>query len=373
MKANRQVKYVPFQRIHPAIESEIVDAFKQFYRDQWYILGNRSKTFETNFAAYLGCKHVVGVASGHDALFLALKSLDIGDGDEVILPAHTFVATALAVVHSGASPILVDVDSKTGNIDPNKIEELISPRTRAIIPVHLYGNPCDMEALIDITKSNKLDIIEDFAQSHGAEFKGKKTGTIGHVNATSFYPIKNLGALGDAGAVTTNDDEIAEKIRKLRNYGGTDRNNIELPGYNSRLDELQAAILDVKLKYLDQWNAQRNEIAQIYIRELENSNSVNLLEIMPNFQSSYHIFPVLSLQRDLLRTHLKNVGIETAIHYQRPVHLHHAFQSLGYKRGDFPNAEKICQTELSLPLFPGMTSQETHYVCDQIKSFRVRA
>lgn len=348
---------------------EMLNAFERFYDDQDYILGSGLEKFEHEYADFIGIDHAIGVGNGHDALLIALKSLDIGHGDEVIIPAHTFVATALAVVNAGAKPVLVDVDEDTFNIDLDKIEQKVTKNTRAIIPVHLYGNPCDMGAVRSIANKNNLNIIEDNAQAHGAEFEGKKTGSVGIINTASFYPTKNIGALGDSGIITTDSSDLAEKAKALRNYGMAADGQYSTIGINSRMDEWQARVLSIKLKYLDQWNEGRIEIAARYTSALKNIGDISLQYTMMDCTNVRHVFPILTKKRDELRGYLNSKGIDTLIHYERPIHLHEAFSQLGYKKGSFPVSEKICETELSLPIYPGLKAYEVDFVCAQIKKF----
>ena len=346
-----------------------MEVFAGFYDEQNYILSNGLKSFEDDFAKYCDCKYGIGVANGHDALLIILKALGIGSGDEVILPAHTFIATALSIKNAGAVPVLADIDSQTFNIDPNSVESKITPKTRAIVPVHLYGNPCDMESISRIAENYNLHLIEDNAQSQGAEYQTQKTGSFGIMNFTSFYPTKNIGALGDGGMITTNSFEYAEKARQIRNYGKSSANEYSENGLNSRLDELQARILSVKLKYLDGWNNERNKIAKSYRKSLANVNQIQLpIETDESF-CTYHIYPVLSRKRDHLRDHLRSRGIDTLIHYDKPIHLQPSFAYLGEVDARLPVAETICSRELSLPIYPGLTKEDVQLVCDEIKDF----
>jgi len=293
----------------------------------------------------------------------------VGAGDEVIVPSNTYIATALAVSYTGAKPIFVEPGIDTYNIDPAKIEAAITPKTKAIMPVHLYGQACEMDRIIEIAKKHHLYVIEDNAQAHGAAFKGRLTGSFGQVNGTSFYPGKNLGALGDAGAVTTNDQAIAEKISRLRNYGSGKKYYNEEIGFNCRLDEVQAGFLSVKLKYLSQWTEQRKAIAGWYNKGLKGIGDLKLPHTAEGATHVYHIYLIRTKQREDLQKYLAENGIGTMIHYPVPPHLQKAYQHLGYKKGDFPVAEKIADTCLSLPLWPGMTEQQVEDVSEIIRRF----
>jgi dTDP-4-amino-4,6-dideoxygalactose transaminase len=332
-------------------------AFKTFWEKQWYILGDEVRLFEQEYAAWNGTKHCIGVANGLDALVLALRALNIGPGDEVIVPSNTYIASWLAVTQTGATPIPVEPDPATCNIEPNRIESAITPRTKAIMPVHLYGLACEMQAIMDIAQRHQLWVVEDNAQGHNAWHNGKKTGAWGHINATSFYPTKNLGALGDAGAVTTDDDDLAQRIRLLRNYGSGQKYYNEIQGYNSRLDELQAALLRPKLPLLDQWTTQRRQLAARYLDLLKDKEGWILPPTNLDDNHVYHIFVVRTLIREQVIARMTAAGIGHMIHYPLPPHLQQAYRSLGYQRGDFPLAEAIADTCLSLPLYPGMSEE----------------
>ena len=329
-----------------------------------FVLGRELELFETEFADYLGVNHVVGVGSGLAALELILRAYDIGPGDEVILPANTFIATALAVTAVGATPVLVDVDRWTHTIDSDQVEAAITPRTRAIIPVHLYGQPACMRSLLEIANRYALLLIEDAAQAHGAKYEDKRVGGIGHAAAFSFYPAKNLGAYGDGGAVTTNDFRIAEKIRQLRNYGQTEKYKHRLLGTNSRLDSLQAAILRVKLRYLDGWNAARRAHAAVYDRELSCG-----LVTRGYVEHVHHLYVVEIENRAFVKNKLKKLGIETGIHYPTPIHLQEAYSALGYRAGDFPITERAAKRILSLPMFAELTTEQIKHVTVSLAGF----
>ena len=351
------------------IESELMGVFKRVLREGWFINGSELQSFESEWSDFIGTKHAVGVNSGLDALELALRAKGIGEGDEVIVPSNTYIATALAATHVGATPVFVEPDLETHLIAIERIPEALTSKTKAILPVHLYGQAVNMEAIMDIAERHNLFIIEDNAQAHGATWNGRRTGSFGHANATSFYPGKNLGALGDAGAVTTNDEEIARQIRMLRNYGSEVKYYNEIIGYNKRLDELQAAFLRVKLPHLMDWTAQRQTIAAHYIAGLKGVGDLILPKLQPLATHVYHLFVIRTQHRDALAAHLTGAGIGTLIHYPVPPHLQECYKSLGYQKGDFPIAEELADTILSLPIWPGMTRAETSLVVGSISQF----
>lgn len=362
---------VPFSSFIPMEEElnkELHDAFERVLKNSWYIDGREKELFEQSFSEYCDVSDCVGVGNGLDALTLILKALGIGTGDEVIVPANTFIATALAVSSVGAKPLLVDPKLSTFNIDADKIEEVITKNTKAIIPVHLYGLPCDMDLIMGIAQKHNLLVVEDCAQAHGAKYKGKKVGTFGVASGFSFYPGKNLGALGDAGAVISNDKKLIDTVRYLGNYGSDHKYHHIYQGCNSRLDELQAAFLYVKLKQLDRMNEDRRRIASMYLNGIKNANIV-LPEVHSFCEPVWHIFGVRCDERDRLEKYLSDKGIKTNKHYPTPIHLQECYVGLGYKKGDFPIAEMISETELSLPMYYGMTDEETNYVIDVINAF----
>lgn len=352
------------------MREDAIRSFEVFFDRGWYILGEQVKQFEAEYAKFNHTNYCVGVANGLDAIILALKVLGVGQGDEVIVPSNTYIATWLAVSNVGATPVPVEPDITTLNIDPRRIEEKITPRTRAIIPVHLYGQCCEMDAIMQIAEKHGLFVIEDNAQSQGASFNGKQTGTFGQVNATSFYPGKNLGALGDAGAVTTDSDELDHKLRVLRNYGSQKKYYNEVMGVNSRLDELQAGMLSLRLKYLGDWNEERKNLAAQYASKLGDIEQLTLPYIAPGATSVYHQFIVRTNERGALKQHLLEQGVETLIHYPVPPHLQEAYANLNYTKGSFPIAEQISETCLSLPVYPGLTEEEIDHVCQAIHSFQ---
>jgi dTDP-4-amino-4,6-dideoxygalactose transaminase len=364
------VSFVSFEEVNSQIKSEIIAAFEQFFDRAWYILGDKVKQFESEYAVFNEVTQCVGVSNGLDALHIALKVLNIGTGDEVIIPSNTYIATALAVSYVGATPIFVEPNIKTYNIDPSKIEAAITSNTKAIMPVHLYGQACDMEAIMAIAQKHGLYVIEDNAQSQGAYFNGKLTGSFGQINGTSFYPGKNLGALGDAGAITTNDEELAKKASILRNYGSDRKYYNEVIGFNMRLDECQAAFLSIKLKYLDEWTAQRQQIAGWYNEALAGIGDLILPYVHPDATHVYHLYVVRTSRRNALQQHLQQSGIGTLIHYPIPPHLQQAYKDLGFRMGDFPIAEEIADTCLSLPLWPGMRWEDVQEVTKAIKQFK---
>lgn len=363
------VPFVDFKPSNEQFRQRALQIFEQVFDKAWYILGEQVQKFEQEYAQYHKVKHCIGVANGLDALHIALRIKGITKGDEVIVPSNTYIATVLAVSFVGAKPVFVEPRITTYNLNPELIEQAITERTKAIIPVHLYGQACEMDAIMQIAQKYNLYVVEDNAQAQGASYNGTKTGAFGHVNATSFYPSKNLGALGDAGAITTNDDVYAYKCRVMRNYGSQKRYYNEMIGINSRLDEVQAALLRIKLEFLDTWNAERNTIAQKYIEQLNNVGDLILPITAEKATHIYHLFVIRTKYRDKLQAHLQNDGIQTVIHYPIPPHLQECYQHLGYKKGDFPIAEEIADTCLSLPLFVGMTEAQVQKVCQSIKAF----
>ncbi|SFV13531.1 DegT/DnrJ/EryC1/StrS family aminotransferase [Pseudoduganella namucuonensis] len=362
------VPFLDLKAINLSQADELQAAFKRVLESGWYILGGATAAFETEFAAYSGSKHGIGVANGLDAIFLILKGYGIGPGDEVIVPSNTFVATWLAVSHCGATPVPVEPVEATYNIDPALIEAAITPRTRAIIPVHLYGQPADMDAINAIAGRHGLKVIEDSAQAHGSTCRGKVAGSLGDAAAFSFYPGKNLGALGDGGAVTTSDDQLADVIRTYRNYGSKVKYHNEVAGYNSRLDELQAALLSVKLKTLDQGNAQRRAIAAVYDQRLAGIPGL-VLPVVPEWADPvWHLYVIRHPQRDALAKKLADQGIGTIVHYPIPPHLQPAYAHMGYKEGDFPISEAIHREVLSLPISPVMTLEQAEEVARAVRA-----
>ncbi|HET6389570.1 DegT/DnrJ/EryC1/StrS family aminotransferase [Hyphomicrobium sp.] len=360
---------IPFLDLRAAyieLKPEIDDAVLRVMNSGSYILGTEVEAFENEFSSYCNSKHAVGVASGLDALHLTLRAIGVGPGSEVIVPSNTFIATWLAVSHCGATPVGIEPDPKTHNMDPELIEKAITPRTKVIMPAHLYGQPADLDAILAIARRNGLRVVEDAAQAHGAAYKGQRLGTHGDAACWSFYPGKNLGALGDAGAVTTNDDDLNEKIRSLRNYGSKTKYVNDLIGYNSRLDPLQAAILRVKLRRLDEWNERRKAIAKIYSTELDACALVQ--PVVPDWADPvWHLYVVRSSNRASLQKTLADHAISTLVHYPIPPHLQGAYQ--GQQPGKYPIAETLAREVLSLPIGPHLRNEEAWMVVEILKKY----
>jgi dTDP-4-amino-4,6-dideoxygalactose transaminase len=361
----KSVPFLDLGKLHSSIRGELDAAYHRVMDSGNYIMGPELEAFEAEFARYSEVKHCIGVGNGLEALHLLLRAYDIGPGDEVIVPSNTFIATWLAVSECGATPIPVEPDPVTHNIDPALIGAAITSRTRAIMPVHLYGQPADMDPINALAAKHGLIVIEDAAQAQGARYKGRRAGSLGHAAGTSFYPGKNLGALGDGGAVLTNDDKIAEKVRQLRNYGSKVKYQHDIAGYNSRLDEMQAAFLRVKLSVLDQWNARRREIAQLYTRLLAGAD-IGLPAVPDYAEPVWHLYVVRSKQRDALRAHLERQGVSTVIHYPTPPHQQGCYRSLGLD--GLPVAEMLANEVLSLPMSPMLTDEEIRYVVAQLRA-----
>lgn len=364
-----KIPFLSFTATNDKIREEAIQAFQEVFDSKWYILGHHVDDFEKQYAVFNNVKWCIGVSNGLDGLHLALRSVGIGRGDEVIVPSNTFIATVLAVSYTGATPVFVEPDIQTYNVDPAEIEKKITGKTKAIMPVHLYGQACNMDRIMQIAAKHKLYIIEDNAQSQGASYKNKKTGSFGHINATSFYPGKNLGALGDAGAVTTNDPVLAGRVKMLRNYGSEIKYYHEAVGYNMRLDELQAAFLSIKLKHLEEWTRERQQIASWYNETLKEVGDIILPMVAADCTHVYHLYVIRTHKRNELQQYLQKHNIGTLIHYPVPPHLQKAYKGMGYKAGDFPVAEEIADSCLSLPLFPGLKKHEVSFVSDQIKKF----
>jgi dTDP-4-amino-4,6-dideoxygalactose transaminase len=363
------IPFLSFDATNEKIRAEMMAAFTTVFDSKWYILGKAVQQFEQDYAAFNRVPYCIGISNGLDALHLCLKALDIGPGDELIVPSNTYIATVLAISYVGATPVFAEPDTATFNIDPQLIEAVITPRTKAIMPVHLYGQSCQMEAIMQIAEKHKLYVIEDNAQSQGAAFNGRLTGSFGIANGTSFYPGKNLGALGDAGAVTTASEAIATKIKALRNYGSQKKYYNEIIGHNMRLDELQAAFLSVKLAHLPGWTSERQQIAAWYDAALMGIGDIITPVTAPGATHVYHLYVIRTAQRDALQQYLQQNGIGTLIHYPIPPHLQDAYKYLGYQQGDFPIAEKMAATCLSLPIFPGLQQQQVQYIASTIQSF----
>jgi len=367
--AHSPVPFLSFQPQHAPIREEVIAAIERVYDSYWYVLGDEVKSFEQAYAAFNQVPHAVGVANGLDALVLALRVLEVGPGDEVIVPSNTYIATWLAVTQVGAVVVPVEPDPATSNINPDLIAPAITSRTKAIMPVHLYGQACRMSEIMQLANQHKLYVIEDNAQSQGAAFDGQLAGSFGQLNGTSFYPGKNLGALGDAGAITTTDAALAQQVRVLRNYGSQQKYYNEVVGYNSRLDELQAAVLGVKLPHLSAWTAQRQQVAAWYDQHLADIEGLRLPQTALGATHVYHLYVVHTAQRDALQHHLSAQGIGTMIHYPVPPHRQQAYANLGFPAGAFPIAEELAATCLSLPMYPGMTESQVATVAAAIRSF----
>ncbi|HEX2582335.1 MAG TPA: DegT/DnrJ/EryC1/StrS family aminotransferase [Dongiaceae bacterium] len=353
---------IPFYNLsaqHAPIEGEMQAALRTVMASNFFVLGPALERFEANFAAYCGTRFAVGMGNGLEAISLALRAFDIGPGDEVLVPSHTFIASWLGVSQIGALPIPVEIDEHTYTIDSARLEAALTPRTRAIVPVHLYGQPAEMIPIMSFAARHNLVVIEDAAQAHGAKISGQPVGSFGHAAAFSFYPTKNLGALGDGGAVVTSDAAVAARLRLLRNYGSEVKYHHQVASGNSRLDEMQAAILDVKLRYLDLWNAGRRKIAAHYRGALDKCGDI-VLPFVPDWaEPVWHLFVVRVPRRDNVQRNLAEKNLHTQIHYPVPPHLQPAYKTLSYRRGDFPIAERVSEEVLSLPFWPGMTETQT--------------
>lgn len=368
-KQKTHIPLVNLSRQHEPIQAQIDAAVREIFSTSSFIGGPWLERFEDEFARYCGSRYAVGVSSGSAALELALRACGIGPGDEVLVPVFTFIATAASVTAVGATPVFVDVNPEFYTLDPNLAEQKITARSKAIIPVHLYGQMADMERIAELASRRNLVLIEDAAQAHGARLHGKSAGSWGSATAYSFYPSKNLGACGDAGAVVTHDESVAERIRLLRNHGSShDKYRHEIAAFNHRLDSLQAAILAVKLPYLEQWNEGRREAAQQYRRAL---SALDLLlpQERPGSTHVYHLFVIRARQRDELRKFLREQGIDTGLHYPLPLHLQPAYRHLGHQAGEFPEAEQLAREVLSLPLYPGITPAEIQEVVEYVRAF----
>ena len=364
-----KIPFLSFEAQNKVVKKDILDVVEKVFDSNWYVLGNSVTTFENKYAEFNGTKHCIGVANGLDALYISLRALGIGKGDEVILPSNTYIASWLAVSMVGAKPVPVEPDLHTYNINPNLIEAAITNKTKAVMPVHLYGQACEMDKIMQIAGKNNLLVIEDNAQAQGATFNDKITGSFGNANGTSFYPGKNLGALGDAGAITTNNDKLNTDIRTLRNYGSQKKYYNDIKGYNSRLDELQAAILQVKLRQLTKWTSERQDIADIYTKELNGVGDVLIPEVAARATHVYHLYVIRTKHRDKLQEYLTKKGIGTLIHYPLPPHLQAAYKELKYKKGKFPISEEIADSALSIPLYTGLNNAQVEYVISTINDF----
>ena len=364
-----KIPFLDFAPMHVELHAQLMEKFNKVLDSNYFILGHEVEEFEARFAAFCGAKHVIGCGNGLDALILALRALEIGTGDEVLVPSDTYIATALAVSYVGATPVFVEPTLETFNLDPTRMEEKITSKTKAVIAVHLYGRAADMDAINAVAKAHGLKVIEDCAQAHGALYKGRAIGTLSDIAGFSFYPGKNLGALGDAGAVVTNDDLLAKKVAMLRNYGSQYKYVHEMKGTNSRLDEFQAAFLSVKLQNLAKWNAERDRIASRYIAEVHNPLITLPQPSSEAYKNVWHIFAVLSDRRDDLEKFLNDKGIGTNKHYPTPMHLQGAYKDLGIPKGALPIAEKISECELSIPIYYGMTEAQIDYVIAALNAF----
>jgi dTDP-4-amino-4,6-dideoxygalactose transaminase len=365
-----QVPFVDLAAQYRTIAAEINEATAKVIQEGDFILGREVRLFEEEFASFCEAEYAVGVDYGTSALELALRAYNIGSGDEVITAANSFIASALAISHAGASPVLVDVDPRTYTINARAIESAITPQTKAIIPVHLYGHPADMDPIRELAAKHGLVVIEDACQAHGARYKGRRVGALGHAAAFSFYPGKNLGAYGDGGMVVTNDKNIADRLQMLRNYGQREKYHHLFRGYNRRLDTLQAAVLRVKLRYLDKWNAARRKNAVAY-HDMLRASGVVLPSEVGGLQSVWHLYVIRLEKRDILREYLGNRGIAPGIHYPIPIHLQPAYQDLRYKRGSFPITEQFAQEILSLPMYAELTLEQIEFVAGTIRAFTV--
>ena len=364
----QEIPVVDLKKQYESIRIELDDAIARVLTKGSFILGAEVAAFEEEFAEYCEVPHAVGVASGTEALQLALLACGLGKNDEALTTAHTAVATVSAIEATGAHPVLVDIDLARYVLDPNLLEKFITPRTRAIIPVHLYGCPADMNPILKFAREKNLYVVEDCSQAHGALFEGSKVGSLGDIAAFSFYPTKNLGAFGDGGAVVTNNSELAEKVQLLRQYGWKEHYISSVKGINSRLDELQAGILRVKLRHLDDWNSRRRELANLYFEFLADTELV-LPDQLENSCHVFHQFVIRHSRRDELKEHLKKQGIHSLIHYPVPIHLQPAYAELGYSANSLPNTELVSREVLSLPLYPELTDEQIQRVCENVIDF----
>jgi dTDP-4-amino-4,6-dideoxygalactose transaminase len=365
-KHRMTVPYADLPAQYAALREEILAALDRVASRAAFVLGDEVQQFEREFAAFCGVKHCVAVNSGTSALHLALLAVGVQTGDEVITTPNTFIATAEAISYTGARPVFVDIDPHTANIDPNRIEEAITPQTRAILPVHLYGLPAEMDAIVQIGAKHHLAIIEDACQAHGATYRGKPVGGLGDAAAFSFYPTKNLGACGEGGALTTNNDEIAAKARALRSHGESRRYFHDVVGYNYRMEGFQGAVLRIKLAKLEQWNSRRRELAAVYRRALTGAR-VELQDFRLAGERVDHLLVVYVDDRERVRKQLEERGVQTAIHYPLPVHLQKPYQSLGYRQGDFPHTERACERVVSMPLYPEMSNEQALYAAEMLR------
>jgi dTDP-4-amino-4,6-dideoxygalactose transaminase len=353
---------------YQSIKNEIDTAIADVIESCQFILGERVEAFEVDFASYCQSRYALAMNSGTSALHLALLAAGVGPGDEVITVSYTFVATAATICYTGAKPVFVDIDPLTCTIDPAKIEAAITPKTKAVMPVHLYGSCADMDTILDVARRRNLIVIVDAAQAHGAEYKGRRAGSMGELACFSFYPGKNLGAYGEGGAVVTSNERYVEPLKQLRDQGQREKYYHTMVGYNYRMEAIQGAVLGVKLKHLDDWNALRRKHAAVYARELADSG-LRLLKELPDTKPVHHIFPLFTAQRDELREHLQKAGISTGLHYPIPVHLQPAFRHLGYKQGELPETERACEEVLSLPIYPELADEAVLSIVDSVQQF----
>ena len=360
-----KVPFLDLSSQNEPIRDEVFDAIREAIADCDFVLGPRLESFESAFAEHCDCQYGVGVHSGTEALFLAMRALDIGPGDEVITPPNVFIAAVEAIVRTGAKPVLVDVCEDTYCIDPSALADAVTKKTRAIVPVHLFGQPCDMDPILEIASSHDLHVIEDACQAHGATYKGKKVGSLGVVAAFSFYPTKNLGAFGDGGAVTTNNRDLAEKIKRLRHHAQSTKNTHDEVGYNSRLDSVQAAVLQVKLAYLDDWNKTRRMLAD-RIRSKVAAGDYAFQKILPDSLPAYHILAVRHPRRQLVHEQLDQAGIGWGKHIAMPIHFQPGYRFLGYKEGAFPVTEMLSNELVSLPIYPTLTTAQADYLAQTL-------
>ena len=364
-----KIPFINFDYQNKFVRDDILQSIKKLFDSKNYVLGSNILEFEAQYSKINKSKYSIGVGSGLDALIISLKALGVGKGDEVIIASNAYIASWLSVSNVGAKIIPIEPDTDTFNIDVNKIEEKVTSKTKVIMPVHLFGQSCEMDKIMDIAKKHNLYVVEDNAQAHLAKFNSKNTGTFGNINATSFYPTKNLGAVGEAGCITTDDKILKDFAISYRNYGSSKKYINDIIGTNSRLDEIQACILNIKLKYLEQWNAQRKSIASKYDTLLSKCEDIKTPKKLDICEHVYHLYVIQTDKRDELQQYLKQNGIGTSIHYPIPPHLQKAYSNLGYKPGDFPIAEKLADTSLSLPIYPGLIDSEIEHICDKIIKF----
>jgi len=364
-----KIPFLSFESMHQNIKTEVMLAMERVYDSNWYILGKELEQFEKEYASFQGTKYAIGVGNGLDAIHLSLVTCGVSQGDEVIVPSNTYIAAALAITYCGATPVFVEPNIETYNLDPQLIEQAITLKTKAIIPVHLYGLSCEMNSILKIAKDYNLKVIEDCAQAHGALFDGKQVGSFGDINATSFYPGKNLGAIGDGGIITTDSEDFYNKAKSLRNYGSSKKHYNKYIGYNSRLDEIQAAVLHIKLKHIKTWTDEKRSMAKQYNKGLSEIKDLTLPFTPSKENHVYHLYTIRCNDRDKLQLYLNKHGVQTLIHYPVPPHLQEAYKVLGLNKGSFPLAETIANTTLSLPLFIGMSTKMIDYIIEKIKIF----